>query len=43
MNLSSDFDMDKEIQKVKTLLSKNKAKILFDDETENINVEVNMF
>ena len=40
MNLSSDLDMDKEIQKVKTLLSKNRAKILFDGETENLNLEV---
>ena len=40
MNLSSDLDMDKEIQKVKTLLSKNRAKILFDDGTENLKLEV---
>ena len=40
MNLSSDFDMDKEIQKVKMLLDKNKAKIWFDEETEELNLEV---
>ena len=40
MNLSSDLDMDKEIQKVKTLLGKNRAKILFDGETENLKLEV---
>ena len=40
MNLSSDIDMDKEISKVKTLLAKNKAKIWFDEETEDLNLEV---
>ncbi|MGI6681358.1 MAG: YheU family protein [Bdellovibrionota bacterium] len=43
MNLSLDLDMDKEISKVKALLNNNKAKILFDDETEDLKLEVKGF
>lgn len=40
MNLSVDLDIEKEIEKVKSLLRKNKAMILFDDETQELKIEI---
>ena len=43
MNLSCDFDMDEEILKVKKLLKNQKAKILFDEETEICQIQIDNF
>lgn len=40
MNLACDFDMEEEILKVKKLLKNQKAKILFDEETENCEIKI---
>ena len=43
MNLSCDFDMDEEILKVKKLLKNQKAKILYDEETEACEIKIDNF